>query len=275
MHAPHVLAFLCLLWSCAGCRKTSPDAPETSTEGSSPRSAFGLVPPGYAADHSEPGTKLVTISARFLSAPRGALDGIAAAQREMLDADSLREIDSRIDSGKVISMAAPTLHVHPGQRSHNLIMNQAAFIQDLKLVGSPDAGPVVVDPTLSVLNTGSVLDIEADLDGDEIVFSHLEPQLVLKLGSRSCIFTVQDAAERVPSEEPVLLKATARRQSVRMPGGGSLLVPLDAEVQQGTCQARALGGPFEESYTPAPRTWGEGPREFFVVLTASVAPLDR
>ena len=68
-------------------------------------------------------------------------------------------------------------------------------------MGSPDPGPVVVDPTLSVLNTGSVLDIEADLDGDEIVFAHLEPQLVLKLGSRSCIFTGPDAAERVPSEE--------------------------------------------------------------------------
>ncbi len=229
----------------------------------------GLVMPEYMPGVAKPGAAAVVVSARFLSAPRGALDVLA--RKPNGDDEVSEEVEARIATGEIIALASPTLSLLDGQRSHAVVINQAAFIEDFKLVGTPGEGAAVVDPVVSVLDTGAVLDVAVRVEGDAIVLARLEPQLVIKIGTRTCVISVGGLAERVPCQEPVLLRAAAKVFELGVGDGDTVLVPLETEVQQFTCQARAFATSYEESYEPEPRSWGEGPRDLFLLATVSRA----
>jgi len=66
-------------------------------------------------------------------------------------------------SRRSISLTAPRLTLFNGQRSHIMVARQVAFISDLE----PVSGGVGFDPTLSVTQSGVVLDVEATVSADK------------------------------------------------------------------------------------------------------------
>ncbi|MEX2216499.1 MAG: hypothetical protein WD768_20470 [Phycisphaeraceae bacterium] len=65
-------------------------------------------------------------------------------------------------SKRSISLTAPRLTLFNGQRSNVMVARQVAFISDLE----PVSGGIGFDPTLSVTQSGVVLDVEATVSAD-------------------------------------------------------------------------------------------------------------
>ncbi len=66
-------------------------------------------------------------------------------------------------SRRSINLTAPRLTLFNGQRSHIMVARQVAFISDLE----PVSGGTGFDPTLSVTQSGVVLDVEATVSADK------------------------------------------------------------------------------------------------------------
>jgi len=271
--APPVITGMLGLLVLVGCEPAAPPRPVVSGAARATAPAVGLrLPEGEPAE-LQPGKGSIVLSGRFLSAPRGSLDTLVSTTTgHVLDVDSRGQLEERTTVGEVIDVSALSLQLPSGQGSHAVSLKQAAFIRDFRLVGNPGSGqPMVLEPIIATLDTGSILDADVAVEGGEIVLRRLEPQLVLQLGSRACVFSIPGVADEVPCEEPVLIKAFAASRPLRLAAGSALLLPLEVEVQQYTSQARALGASFRESYRPSPPPAGEGPRDFFLLLTVSLA----
>ena len=64
---------------------------------------------------------------------------------------------------KSISLTAPRLTLFNGQRAHVMVARQIGFVSDLE----PVSGAIGFDPTLSVTQSGVVLDVEATVSADK------------------------------------------------------------------------------------------------------------
>ncbi len=152
-------------------------------------------------------------------------------------------------SRRSIALTAPRLTLFNGQRSHVMVARQIAFISDLEPVS--DAG---FDPTLSVTQSGVVLDVEATVSAD---------RRYVTMTARPSLATVVQPIRSIPQQgagvldqgngggdnagENVLisgfieapeLELTQVRTSVSVPDKGTLLmggqrVVADVEVEAG------------------------------------------
>lgn len=241
-------------------------------------SPFGLVEPSYSATETPAGTTTVYLEGRFLSAPWGLVKklGLGTGNRAgFLRSEELRKLDQSISAGDVSVAARVALSVSSGQRSYAMTATQGPYVGDFRLVETP-AGELTIDPVVSVLTTGCLLDARVRADGTTIVLERVKPQLVEKLGSRVCVAKLPQLGARdpLPLEEPVLLKAVASTEvPMRMRDGEAFLLQLDPAVQQHTAQARAFATDVQETFeaeaSPAggPRVV---PRQFFLLLKGTV-----
>lgn len=75
---------------------------------------------------------------------------------------------------RVMALTAPRITFFNGQRAYALVATQTAFVSDLEPV--PDAGGF--DPTISVVTTGAILDVEGTISADRrYVTMTLRPSL--------------------------------------------------------------------------------------------------
>jgi len=153
-----------------------------------------------------------------------------------------------------ISLTAPRVTFFNGQRAYVVVARQIAFISDLEPV--PDANGF--DPTLSVTQSGVVLDVEGVVSADRrYVTLNLRPSLATVVdplrqieqvaenddddGDGDVVVIDPDTGEEVTQEENLIgfveapeLELTAVRTSVSIPDRGTLLIGgqrLVAEVE--------------------------------------------
>ena len=276
MSAKNILLCSIFLWATACQPNDTPLSVSKDSPGEKATVAkLGLIVPEYApGDPAEVGESFVALEARFLSAPWGYLKKIGGrVEQRSFGPGRQHKLEEGIASGEVIVMYSPAITLFSGQRGNTVVINESAFIEDFRLVQVPDKG-TTIDPVISVLRTGCIVDVQATAEKGEISFELIEAQLVIKLGSRGCALELPQFgswADPVPLEEPVLLRAAAlAKDPVRLKDGGSLLLPLDVEVQQYTGQARSFARDLKETYKAEPVTWGEGRREFLLLLSGKV-----
>ena len=152
-------------------------------------------------------------------------------------------------SRRSISLTAPRLTLFNGQRSHIMVARQVAFISDLE----PVSGGVGFDPTLSVTQSGVVLDVEATVSADKrYVTMTARPSLAtlvqpIRSIPQSGAGVVDGGGDPNNPNDPLLisgfieapeLELTSIRTSVSVPDKGTLLMGgqrlvADVEVEAG------------------------------------------
>ncbi len=155
-------------------------------------------------------------------------------------------------------LTRPFLTTFSGQKSHVLVVTQAAYIRDVGFkVNAEEPSGYELEPKIDVLNTGSVVELQLTALGDQVEVQHFRARQASLIGTRTCLATVgsEDIHEVVPWQEPVVLRA---KSSDTLPGqlrvgkNELVLARLGYEVQQSVAGARAfvVGDFIEETYEP-------------------------
>jgi len=149
-------------------------------------------------------------------------------------------------SRRSITLTAPRLTLFNGQRSYVVVAKQFAFISDLEPV--PDGGGF--DPTLSIVNSGVILDVEATVSADRrYVTMTVQPSLATlvtfpprKIDQKASLI-VGDGTVGVGLTIDAFIEApelelTTVKTSVSVPDRGTLLIggqriSADIEVEAG------------------------------------------
>ncbi|MGQ9589687.1 MAG: hypothetical protein ACUVYA_05260, partial [Planctomycetota bacterium] len=117
---------------------------------------------------------------------------------------------------------SPRVTAFNGQIAHTMVVNQAAYIQDLE-VNQTGVIPVV-NPVIDVLNSGSILEVRPTVGYDrKYVMLEIQPQLAEKLDSDRAVLNLSGNFTVVPVELPVL-SVTTIKTTVTVPDGGTVLV---------------------------------------------------
>jgi tetratricopeptide (TPR) repeat protein len=117
---------------------------------------------------------------------------------------------------------SPRVTAFNGQVAHTLVVNQAAYIQDLE-VNQTGVIPVI-NPVIDVLNSGAILEVRPTIGYDrKYVVLEIQPTLAEQLDSDVAILNLSGNFTVVPVELPVL-SVTKIRTSVTVPDGGTVLV---------------------------------------------------
>ena len=152
-------------------------------------------------------------------------------------------------SRRAITLTAPRLTLMNGQRSYVIVARQIAFVSDLEPI--PDAAGF--DPTLSVTQSGVILDVEATVGADRrYVTMTVRPSLASLLRIRELPQTVLTDVGVTDPDDPenvILIPLTAAieapeiqlttiKTSVNVPDQGTLLLGgqrlvSDIEVEAG------------------------------------------
>ncbi|MCC7406759.1 MAG: hypothetical protein IT442_01725 [Phycisphaeraceae bacterium] len=141
-----------------------------------------------------------------------------------------------------LSLTAPRLTFFNGQRAYVLVATQSAFVSDLE----PVADSTGFDVTLSVVNTGAILDVEGTVSSDRrYVTLTLRPSLATLKNRRTVEqsnIVTNDLGEvtaiGTASVELPELELTEVNTTIRVPDKGTLLLGgqrllTDIEVQAG------------------------------------------
>jgi len=120
------------------------------------------------------------------------------------------------------SLNSPRVTAFNSQISHTLVINQAAYIQDLE-VNQTGVIPVI-NPVIGVLNSGSILEVRPTVSYDrKYVVLEIQPTLAEKLQSETALLNLSGNFTSVPVELPVL-SVTRIKTTVTIPDGGTVLV---------------------------------------------------
>lgn len=127
-------------------------------------------------------------------------------------------------------VSSPRVTVFNGQRAHLLSVNQRAYIQDVE-VNQTGVIPVL-NPVISILNTGSILDVRPTVSYDrKYVMMEVRPTQALQTGTRSSVVTLAGANTSIPIELPTIVIQRIRT-SVTVPDGGTVLIGGIKDVQE-------------------------------------------
>ncbi len=117
---------------------------------------------------------------------------------------------------------SPRVTAFNSQTSHTLVINQAAFIQDLE-VNQTGVIPVI-NPVIGVLNSGSILEVRPTVSYDrKYIVLEIQPTLAERLQSEIAVLNLSGNFTVVPVELPVL-SVTKIKTTVTIPDGGTVLV---------------------------------------------------
>ncbi|HVR76231.1 MAG TPA: hypothetical protein VMT52_18010, partial [Planctomycetota bacterium] len=123
---------------------------------------------------------------------------------------------------EIRKLNSPRVTAFNGQISHTLVVNQAAYIQDLE-VNQTGVIPVI-NPVIDVLNSGSILEVRPTVSHDrKYVVLEIQPTLAEKLVSERAVLNLSGNFTVVPIELPVL-SVTKIKTTVTVPDGGTVLV---------------------------------------------------
>ena len=119
-------------------------------------------------------------------------------------------------------LSSPRVTAFNGQVSHTLVVNQAAYIQDLE-VNQTGVIPVI-NPVIDVLNSGSILEVRPTVSHDhKYVVLEIQPTLAEQLASEIATLNLSGNFTVVPIELPVLA-VTKIKTTITVPDGGTVLV---------------------------------------------------
>ncbi len=119
-------------------------------------------------------------------------------------------------------LSSPRVTAFNTQISHTLVINQAAYIQDLE-VNQTGVIPVI-NPVIGILNSGSILEVRPTVSYDrKYVVLEIQPTLAEKLQSEVAVLNLSGSFTVVPVELPVL-NVIKIKTTVTIPDGGTVLV---------------------------------------------------
>jgi general secretion pathway protein D len=151
--------------------------------------------------------------------------GGAAYQINLFDAERFQLEAILTGVGKeqsIRKLNSPRVTAFNTQVSHTLVINQAAYIQDLE-VNQTGVIPVI-NPVIGVLNSGSILEVRPTVSYDrKYVVLEIQPTLAEKLQSERALLNLSGNFTVVPVELPVL-SVTKIKTTVTIPDGGTVLV---------------------------------------------------
>ena len=117
---------------------------------------------------------------------------------------------------------SPRVTAFNGQIAHTIVVNQAAYIQDLE-VNQTGVIPVI-NPVIDVLNSGSILEVRPTIGYDrKYVVLEIQPTLAEQLASDIAVLNLSGNFTVVPVTLPVL-SVTKIKTTVTVPDGGTVLV---------------------------------------------------
>ncbi|MEM7232618.1 MAG: hypothetical protein AAF517_10610, partial [Planctomycetota bacterium] len=117
---------------------------------------------------------------------------------------------------------SPRVTAFNTQTAHTLVVQQAAFIQDLE-VNQTGVIPVI-NPVIGVLNTGSILELRPTVSYDQkYVTLEIQPTLAEEIGRDVAVLNLSGNFTVVPVQLPIL-SVTKIKTTVSVPDGGTVLV---------------------------------------------------
>ena len=123
---------------------------------------------------------------------------------------------------EIRKLNSPRVTAFNGQVAHTLVVNQAAYIQDLE-VNQTGVIPVI-NPVIDVLNSGSILEVRPTVSHDrKYVVLEIQPTLAERLTPEVANLQLSGNFTQVPIELPVL-SVTKIKTTVTVPDGGTVLV---------------------------------------------------
>ncbi|MBN1442875.1 MAG: tetratricopeptide repeat protein, partial [Planctomycetes bacterium] len=217
-----------------------PDADGTGTS----------LAPGYYFLDARQEFDLRAASIGALSSPLGSqvnpfnisADGGGAYQINVIDVEryQLEAILTGVAKQQEIRrLNSPRVTAFNTQTAHTLVVQQAAFIQDLE-VNQTGVIPVI-NPVIGVLNTGSILEVRPTISYDrKYVALEIQPTLAEEIGRDMAILNLSGNFTVVPVQLPIL-SVTKIKTTVTVPDGGTVLVGgLKREIATKT----SIGLPF-------------------------------
>lgn len=126
---------------------------------------------------------------------------------------------------------SPRVTAFNTQTAHTLVVNQAAYIQDLE-VNQTGVIPVI-NPVIGVLNTGSILEVRPTISYDrKYVVLEIQPTLAVQIGFNEAVLNLSGGFTTVPVQLPIV-SVTKIKTTVNVPDGGTVLLGgLKREVKQ-------------------------------------------
>ena len=126
---------------------------------------------------------------------------------------------------------SPRVTAFNTQTAHTLVVNQAAYIQDLE-VNQTGVVPVI-NPVIGVLNTGSILEVRPPISFDrKYVVLEIQPTLAEQIGQDVAVLNLSGGNTTVPVQLPIV-SVTKIKTTVNVPDGGTVLLGgLKREVKQ-------------------------------------------
>ena len=126
---------------------------------------------------------------------------------------------------------SPRVTAFNTQTAHTLVVNQAAYIQDLE-VNQTGVIPVI-NPVIGVLNTGSILEVRPTISFDrKYVVLEIQPTRAEQIGESQALLNLSGGFTTVPVQLPVV-SVTKIKTTVNVPDGGTVLLGgLKREVKQ-------------------------------------------
>ena len=202
---------------------TIPDADGTGT----------ALAPGYEFVDARGEFNLRAASIGGLSNPLGSQvnpfnlssTGGGAYQLNVLDSErfQLEAILTGVSKTQEIRrLNSPRVTAFNTQTSHTLVVEQAAYIQDLE-VNQTGVIPVI-NPVIGVLNTGSILELRPTISHDrKYVVLEVQPTLAEEIARDVAVLNLSGSLTVVPVDLPVL-SVTKIKTTVTVPDGGTVLV---------------------------------------------------
>ena len=165
---------------------------------------------------------------------------------------------------------APEVTCYSGQRANASFIQQYAYISDYEVAAGTDGGGTL-DPVISVLNHGSIIDVQPVVSSDrkyitlevrptQAVLLESEEATVISLVNFGCRFGTTEL--EYPLELPTVEMRTLR-STVIIPDRGSLVL---GDYTQGLRQRTQAGVPFLMHIPFLGRLFG---RTVFMMITVS------
>lgn len=219
---------------------TIPDADGTGT----------ALAPGYEFVDARGEFNLRAASVGNFSNPLGSqvnpfnmsASGGGAYQLNVLDAErfQLEAILTGVAKTQEIRrLNSPRVTAFNSQTAHTLVVQQAAYIQDLE-VNQTGVIPVI-NPVIGVLNTGSILEVRPTISYDQkYVTLEIQPTLAEEIGRDVAVLNLSGNFTVVPVQLPIL-SVTKIKTTVSVPDGGTVLV---GGLKREVTSKMSVGMPF-------------------------------
>jgi len=259
LHVKEKVASLVFAILLAGCQHAPPRIVRTgNTDAFDPTHTVGLMISPWdntSRESCDPQTSQVSISARFLFVEPSFLDktkSVGASDSVLLTLKECEEILTRAGAElNSRSIECPSLVTFSGRPGFIMQSTNQTFIQDPGFL--PEKNGTGQNPTIGNMTSGVLLDVQAHVDGDVVVFERLEPQGAYLLGMRECQARLSRGHrnELVTWQEPVFVKHVAQSfKPVKLQKDQAMLIRLSSTVEQPASKVRinTVRGTVKEQY---------------------------